>query len=391
MKISVIGVGYVGLSLAVLISQKYEVIALDVDSEKINLINKKKSFIKDKDLEKYLKRKDLKLKATLNREEAYANSEFILIATPTNYNINTGEFDTSSVEKVISDCMKFKKNSSIIIKSTVPLGFTDLMRNKFKKDDIYFSPEFLRESKSLYDNLYPSRIIVGGKSKKAKKFGEILINCAHKSSSNNIPVLYMESSEAEAVKLFSNTYLAMRVSFFNELDSFSEIQNLSSKKIIEGISLDPRIGNYYNNPSFGYGGYCLPKDTKQLLDNFANIPNNIIKAVVESNKTRKNFIVNSIKDKFPKVVGVYRLIMKKGSDNFRESAILDIINKLKKEKISIIVYEPLLKVKVIDEIEVIKDLSEFISKSDLIIANRISKDLDNVRKKVYSRDIFQEN
>ena len=391
MKISVIGTGYVGLSLAVLISQKYEVIAFDVDSEKINLINKKKSFIKDKDLEKYLKKKDLKLQATRNREEAYANSEFIVIATPTNYNMYTGEFDTSSVEKVISDCMKFKKNSSIIIKSTVPLGFTDLMRNKFKKDDIYFSPEFLRESKSLHDNLYPSRIIVGGKSKNAKKFAEILINCAHNSSSNNIPVLYMESSEAEAVKLFSNTYLAMRVSFFNELDSFSEIQNLSSKKIIEGISLDPRIGNYYNNPSFGYGGYCLPKDTKQLLDNFANIPNNIIKAVVESNKTRKNFIVNSIKDKFPKVVGVYRLIMKKGSDNFRESAILDIINKLKKEKISIIVYEPLLKVKFMDEIEVIKDLSDFISKSDLIIANRISKDLDKVRKKVYSRDIFQEN
>ena len=391
MRISVIGTGYVGLSLAVLISQKYEVIAFDVDPEKINLINKKKSFIKEKELENYLKKKDLKLRATLNKEEAYANSEFIVIATPTNYDINTGEFDTSSVEKVISDCIKIKKNSSIIIKSTVPLGFTDLMRNKFKKNDIYFSPEFLRESKSLHDNLYPSRIIVGGKSIKAKQFGEILISCAHKSSSNNIPLLYMESSEAEAVKLFSNTFLAMRISFINELDSFAEIQNLSSEKIIEGISLDPRIGNYYNNPSFGYGGYCLPKDTKQLLDNFTNIPNNIIKAVVESNKTRKNFIVNSIKNKFPKVVGVYRLIMKEGSDNFRESAILDIVNKLKKEKIGIIVYEPLLKDKFIDEIEVIKDLSEFISKSDLIIANRISKDLDSVKNKVYSRDIFQEN
>tara|TARA_Y100000741_G_scaffold365181_1_gene360094 strand:+ start:103 stop:1275 length:1173 start_codon:yes stop_codon:yes gene_type:complete len=390
MKICVVGTGYVGLSLSVLLSQKHQITALDISDEKIKLINNKKSPIKDLELEDYLQNKSLKLNATLNKDEAYSNADYVIIATPTNYDVKTGSFDTSSVEQVISDCIVINPEALIIIKSTIPLGFTDSMRQKFQKRDIIFSPEFLRESNALYDNLYPSRIVIGDDSKKALEFGKILINCSLKSE-NEVQLLCMDSKEAEAVKLFSNTFLAMRISFFNELDSFAEIQNLSSEKIIEGVSADQRIGNYYNNPSFGYGGYCLPKDTKQLLDNFNKIPNNIIKAVVESNKTRKKFIVNSILNKFPGTVGVYRLIMKEGSDNFRESAVLDIIEELRRRKIKIILYEPLITEKQFKEIEVIRSISDFISKSDLVIANRLSSDLIHVRNKVYSRDIFQKN
>ncbi len=387
MKISVVGAGYVGLSLAVLIAQKYDVIALDISKQKVEMINKGVSPIRDLKLIEYLQNKKLKLKATSDKKIAYRNADYIIISTPTNYDIDTGSFDTSSVEEVIADCIKLSKKAAIVIKSTIPLGFTDKMRNKFETNNIFFSPEFLRESNALYDNLYPSRIVIGDNSEKSIKFGEILLDCA-KAERKTIPLINMKSKEAEAVKLFSNTFLAMRISFFNELDSFNEIQKLSSEKVIAGISSDPRIGNYYNNPSFGYGGYCLPKDTKQLLDNFQKIPNKLIKAVVEANQTRKDFIVNSIVNKSPKTVGVYRLIMKEGSDNFRESAVLDIIKKLKNKKIKIILFEPYLDKDRFDDIVVYKDLKKFIEKSDLIIANRLSDDLEHVKDKVYSRDIF---
>ncbi len=390
MKICIVGTGYVGLSLAVLLSQKYKVTALDISNEKIKLINSKKSPIKDRELEDYLQNKNLKLNATLDKKEAYANADYVIIATPTNYDIKTGSFDTSSVEKVIVDCISENPEAFIIIKSTIPLGFTDRMRLKLQKEDIIFSPEFLRENKALYDNLYPSRIVIGSNTDKAVKFGKILIGCSLKSE-DEVKLFSMNSKEAEAVKLFSNTFLAMRISFFNELDSFAEIQDLSSKKIIDGISADPRIGNYYNNPSFGYGGYCLPKDTKQLLDNFMEIPNNIIKSVVDANKTRKDFVVNSILNKFPKSVGVYRLIMKEGSDNFRESAVLDIIEKLKSKNIKIYLYEPFINKSFFNDIEVISDLSSFVDKSDLIIANRLSSELKFAKNKIYSRDIYEEN
>tara|TARA_B100000965_G_scaffold338843_1_gene306220 strand:- start:1020 stop:2192 length:1173 start_codon:yes stop_codon:yes gene_type:complete len=390
MKICVIGTGYVGLSLAVLLSKKYKVNVLDISEERINLINDKISPIKDKELEEHLTNHKLDLKATLIKEDAYKDADYVIIATPTNYDIKSGSFDTSTVEKVISDCLTYNKKASIVIKSTVPLGFTDRMRNQFKTKKILFSPEFLRESKALYDNLYPSRIVVGAESDEARRFGNLLAECSNKKDSE-VPILIMDSREAEAVKLFSNTFLAMRVSFFNELDSFSEIQGLSTKNIIEGVSADPRIGNYYNNPSFGYGGYCLPKDTKQLLDSFKKIPNNIVKAVVESNKTRKEFIVDSVLSKSPKTVGVYRLVMKEGSDNFRESAILDILMKLKKKKINVVLYEPFVQEENFNDTPVIKDIKDFIEASDLIIANRISNELEHVIHKVYTRDLFEEN
>ncbi len=390
MKICVVGAGYVGLSLAVLLAQKYEVITLDISEEKIKLINKGTSPIKDRELTDYLRKKDLNLQATKDKHKAYLNADYVIISTPTNYDIVTGSFDTSSVQKIISESISINPEAQIIIKSTIPLGFTDNMRAKFDKQEIIFSPEFLRESKALYDNLYPSRIVIGGNSKKALKFGKMLIECSLKSE-NEVQLFEMETKEAEAVKLFSNTFLATRISFFNELDSFAETHNLSSKKIIEGVSADSRIGNYYNNPSFGYGGYCLPKDTKQLLDSFNKVPNNIIKAAVESNKTRKNFIVKSILNKCPSIVGVYRLIMKEGSDNFRESAVLDIIDTLKKKKLKVILYEPIIRDNYFNEIEVVSDLSIFISRSDIIIANRQSSELHQVKDKVYSRDIFQEN
>ncbi len=390
MKICVVGTGYVGLSLAVLLAQKYEVITLDVSKDRIESINNKKSPIKDVELEEFLANKLLNLKSTLNKKEAYSNSDYVIIATPTNYDITTGSFDTSTVEKVISDCVEINPEGLIIIKSTIPLGFTDNMRDKFNKADIVFSPEFLRETKALYDNLYPSRIVIGSESKKAIKFGEMLLECSL-NSEKDTPLLKMASKEAEAVKLFSNTFLAMRISFFNELDSFAEIQKLSSERIIEGVSTDKRIGNYYNNPSFGYGGYCLPKDTKQLLNNFKSIPNNIITAAVEANKTRKDFIIESIINKCPETVGVYRLIMKDGSDNFRDSAVIDIIDNLKKKKIKLLLYEPFINDNYFQDIEVVSNLSSFITRSDLIIANRLSNELNHVLKKVYSRDIYNEN
>lgn len=390
MKISVAGAGYVGLSLAVLLAQKHEVYIVDVDRNKVNSINKKQSPISDKEIEDFLKNRNLNLSATFNFTEAYKKSDYVIIATPTNYDIKTGSFDTSSVESVIKDIIKIDENATIVVKSTVPLGFIDKVRKNYKKQDIFFSPEFLRETKALYDNLYPSRIVVGDVTEKAELFGKMLLECSDRDVSE-VPLLKMTSSEAEAVKLFSNTFLAMRVSFFNELDCFSEIQNLSTKKIIEGVSSDPRIGNHYNNPSFGYGGYCLPKDTKQLLDNFNNIPNNIIKAVVESNETRKNFIVSSIQKKKPQTVGVYRLVMKEGSDNFRESAIIDILYKLKENNVQIVLYEPFLNKDQFRDVEVISNLNEFISRSDLIIANRFSEELHQVKNKVYTRDLFQEN
>tara|TARA_B100000579_G_C22818170_1_gene849068 strand:+ start:420 stop:1592 length:1173 start_codon:yes stop_codon:yes gene_type:complete len=390
MKICVVGTGYVGLSLAILISQKYEVVALDIDKKKVDLINKKQSPIQDKEIEEYLKNKKLNLNATLNNNQAYANAIYTIVATPTNYNEDTGKFDTSSVEQVIEEIISINPSTNIVIKSTVPLGFTDKIKAKLNIKNLFFSPEFLRETKALFDNLHPSRIVVGDVNEEAEKFANILAECAI-DDAKDISILKMKSKEAEAVKLFSNTYLAMRISFFNELDSFSEIQNLSSNDIISGVSSDERIGNYYNNPSFGYGGYCLPKDTKQLLDNYNNIPNSIIKAVVSANTTRKDFIVNSILNKFPKTVGVYRLIMKEGSDNFRESAVLYILEKLIKRKIKVVLYEPLTENISIEGLEIENNLDKFFSMADLIIANRDSKELDQVRDKVYTRDIFQEN
>ncbi len=390
MKICVVGTGYVGLSIAVLLSQRYQVTALDISEDKINLINSKKSPFKDIELEDYLQNNNLKLTATINEDDAYTDANYVIIATPTNYNTKTGSFDTSSVERVIQNCIKINPDTTIIIKSTIPFGFTNLMKKKYQKSEIIFSPEFLRESKALNDNLFPSRIVIGDKSKKAIDFGNMLIECSQKTE-KEIPLFIMESREAEAVKLFSNTFLATRISFFNELDSFAEAQDLSSEKIIRGVSADPRIGNFYNNPSFGYGGYCLPKDTKQLLDSFDKIPNNIIKSAVEANKTRKEFIANSILNKSPKTIGIFRLIMKENSDNFRESAVLDIVEILKNIKIKIYIYEPLIDEKYFNDIEVISDLNNFINKSDLIVANRISGELDSVKNKVYSRDIFKEN
>ncbi len=392
MKITVVGTGYVGLSLAVLLAQKHEVKALDISSERINSINNRKTYIHDEDIEDFFNNKKLNLYATLEKKEAYSNIDYVVVATPTDYDVRTGSFDTSAVESVIAEIVQYKCDATIVIKSTVPMGFTDKMRSTFDKKDIVFSPEFLRESKSLYDNLYPSRIVLGDDTQSISKFGDMLAECSNKPK-DEIPIIKMKSIEAEAVKLFSNTYLAMRISFFNELDSFSEIFELSTAKVIEGVSSDPRIGNYYNNPSFGYGGYCLPKDTKQLLENFNDVPNNIIKAVVESNKTRKIFIANSIMRKNPKTIGIYRLVMKNGADNFRDSAIADVIDEIKGEdsNIKILIYEPYLNDNNFKGGEVRHDLQEFIVDSDIIIANRFSKELNDVKEIVYTRDIFNEN
>lgn len=387
MRITIVGMGYVGLSLATLLSQENEVSAVEIDKLKIDKINKRISPINDKDIKFYFDNKILNLNAS-DSINSYESADYVIVATPTDYNIKNSSFNTKSVEKTIADCLRLNSSATIVIKSTIPIGFTDKMREKFKTSNIIFSPEFLRESKALYDNLYPSRIIIGDYSEKAKSFGKMLTKNAVK---KNIPLFYMDSREAEAVKLFSNTFLAMRVSFFNELDSFSETEKLESKKIIEGVSTDPRIGNYYNNPSFGYGGYCLPKDTKQLLNNFNKIPNKLIKAVVESNSTRKGFIVSSILDKSPKSVGIYRLIMKKNSENFRESATIDIVKMLKKEKIKLFIFEPNISDRFFEEIPIITEISEFIEMSELIIANRYSSQLDHVINKVYTRDLFKEN
>ncbi len=390
MLFTVVGAGYVGLSLAVLISRKYKVIALDTDRQKVNLINKRVSPFKDQEIEKFFRENELDLTATDDKKYAYSKSDYIIVATPTNYNIETGSFDTSSVKSVINEALKENPKASIIIKSTVPLGFTDEINKINNTNNIIFSPEFLREGKALYDNLYPSRIVIGSKLETSKNFAELILECSEKNSSN-LRIHYMSPKEAEAVKLFSNTYLAMRISFFNELDTFAESEKISSKKVIEAVSGDSRIGNYYNNPSFGYGGYCLPKDTKQLLSNFRDIPNSLIKAVIESNKIRKQYISSSIVNRKIRAVGVYRLAMKMDSENFRDSAVLDIITELQMNGIKIYLYEPYMQKCEIHEVELVNDLEKFINKSDLIIANRLTEEIIVAKEKIYTRDIFREN
>lgn len=386
MKIAVAGTGYVGLSLATLLSQKNDVYALDIVPEKIEKINNRISPVQDEYIEKYFNEKELNLKATLDYKEALIDAQFVIVSTPTNYDPNKNFFDTSSVEDIIKKVKKIgNKQTTIVVKSTVPVGFTNKMKEKYKIDNIIFSPEFLREGKALYDNLYPSRIIVGEKSKRAEEFAKILEESALK---QNIPIKYMNSTEAEAVKLFANTYLALRVDFFNELDTYAELKELNSKDIIDGICLDPRIGNYYNNPSFGYGGYCLPKDTKQLLANYDNVPQNLIRAIVRSNKTRENHITEMIMRKNPDIVGVYRLIMKCNSDNFRSSAMQQVIQGLQLEGVKVIIYEPSLNTNEFSGCEVINDLNKFIKKADVILANRFNKELNIAKEKVYTRDIF---
>jgi len=387
MKIAVAGTGYVGLSLATLLSIKNEVYAYDIDKEKIELINKRISPIKDEYIEKYFKEKELNLKATLNYEESFKDAEFIIISTPTNYDENTNYFNTSSVEDIIKKVLETNKEATIIIKSTIPVGFTETIKQKYNTDKIIFSPEFLREGKALYDNLYPSRIIIGEKSEKA----EIFANLLKESTLNNPIIKYMNSSEAEAVKLFSNTYLALRIAFFNELDTYAEIKGLNTKDIIEGVCLDPRIGTHYNNPSFGYGGYCLPKDTKQLLANYKEIPQNLIEAIVNSNKTRKEHIADMIIKRNKKTIGIYRLTMKKDSDNFRESAIQEVIERLRGKGLEVIIYEPTLNEDTYKGCKIINNLEEFNELSEIIAVNRKDEKVKKLTKTVYTRDIFNNN
>jgi len=386
MKIAIAGTGYVGLSNAVLLAQNNEVVALDIVKEKVDLINKRVSPIEDKEITEFFQTKDLNLKATTNKEEAYKNAEYVVIATPTDYDVVTNYFNTKSIESVIKDVLSINNKATIVIRSTIPIGYTERIKKEFNYKNIFFVPEFLREGKALYDSLYPSRIIVGEKSTKAEIFANLLREGAFKET---IPILYTNNTEAEAIKLFANTYLAMRVAFFNELDTFAEMKGLNTKEIIEGICLDRRIGDYYNNPSFGYGGYCLPKDTKQLLANYTkeNIPQKLIEAIVDSNLTRKEYIVKRVLDENPKVVGIYRLIMKAKSDNFRSSAIFDVMEMLK-PFVKLIVYEPLAKGDEIEGVEFINDFDEFSKKSDIILANRIDEKLYKIKQKVYTRDIY---
>ena len=385
MKIAVAGTGYVGLSIATLLSQKNEVMALDVIPEKVDMINNRKSPIRDEYIEKYFNEKKLDLKATLDYKEAFEGAKYIIISTPTNYDDVQNYFDTSSVEDVIKKVISMKIDTTMVIKSTIPVGYVDSIKKKYGISNIMFSPEFLREGKALYDNLYPSRIIIGEKSERAKEFARLLQDGALK---QNIDIKFMNSTEAEAVKLFANTYLALRVAYFNELDTYAELKGLNTQDIIDGVCLDPRIGTHYNNPSFGYGGYCLPKDTKQLLANFSNVPQNLIRAIVRSNNTRKRHITEMIMQRNPECVGIYRLTMKKDSDNFRESAIQGIIKRLKEEGVEVIIYESTLKEKEFNGCKVENDFEKFSKCSDVIIANRYEASLDSVKEKVYTRDLF---